>query len=185
MRVLTVVVALIGTPVLVAMSQDPGQAATSAVAADKCATADQQRSSNSWDSNRQAADPKGRERVGCSPAAPAPPPPSWPAGTAVIDGRVFDGDVNGLANWVVELNGTATTLEGPVPVAASMLTDASGYFAFKALPAGTYTVCEVWQDGWIQYWPGSWGTACRTGLGHTVTVSAGLIYTVFFGNYIP
>lgn len=186
MRVLTLVAALIATPVLAAMSQDPGQAATSAAAAGKCATADERRSANSWEGKQPEADPKSRSRVGCSPVAPTPPPPP-PSGAAIV-GRVFDGDVNGLANWTVTLSGTVT---------ATAVTDASGSFAFRGLQAGTYIVCEAWteswQDVWFQYWPRFGTTKCSspgTGLGYTLVITAADVaaqagFVVHFGNLIP
>ena len=181
MRVLTLVAALIATPALAAVSQEPGQAATSAAADGKCATADAQRSSKSWEGGNQPADPKGRDRVGCSPVAPPPPaPPPAPVAGAAIVGRVFDGNTVGLANWTVTLTGT---------VNATATTDAAGSFAFKGLQEGTYTICEVWTDPWIQYWPRT-GTACKTGIGYTLIITAAQVtaqagFVFYFGNVVP
>jgi len=63
-----------------------------------------------------------------------------------------------LANWCVQLSGTATAL-----------TDASGNYTFTGLPDGTYTVCELVQSGWQQTFPGS-GDTCPTGFGWTFTL---------------
>jgi hypothetical protein len=168
---------------LVGVSQNLGQAATSASDAGKCATADAQRSTTSWES-AQPADNKDRARVGCSPVAPTPPPPpSWQNGTATIAGRLFDGDGNGLMGWVINLSGTLTS---GAAVSASTTTDATGSFAFRSLPYGTYTVCEAMQSGWGQYWP-FMGTQCPSTsdtrlLGYTYTISDGGGYLGYFGN---
>jgi hypothetical protein len=55
---------------------------------------------------------------------------------------------------------------------ATTLTDGSGNYIFPDLPAGTYTVCEQVQTGWIQTRPSS-GTACPTGFGYTFTLADG------------
>jgi hypothetical protein len=65
---------------------------------------------------------------------------------------------------------------------ATTLTDGSGNYTFSNLPAGTYTVCEQVQTGWIQTRPLS-GPACPTGLGYTFTLLDGRsAYFVNFAN---
>jgi hypothetical protein len=65
---------------------------------------------------------------------------------------------------------------------ASMSTDGNGVYTFSGLPAGTYTICEVVQVGWVQTFPGQ-GTACPGGHGYTFTLSAGQTGSfVNFGN---
>ncbi len=75
MRAFAVLVALVATPFMVGVSQNRGQAATSAADAGKCATADANRSPTSWETSGKPDDKKGRDRTGCSPVAPTPPAP--------------------------------------------------------------------------------------------------------------
>lgn len=183
MRVLGVLAALVATPVLVGMSQDRGQSAAGAA---NCATADANRSPTAAQNSGQPDDKKGRERVGCSPAAavPAPvvpptsppPPPPAPA-TSTIDGTVYyDMESRpGLPAWVVDLAG---------PVSASVVTDAWGRFSFAGLPDGTYTVCEQVPVSWVQTYP-TRGATCASGFGYSFTLANGASGSgVNFGNTI-
>jgi hypothetical protein len=78
-----------------------------------------------------------------------------------------DNGENGLANWKILLSGNATD---------SQRTNANGNYVFSNLPAGTYTVSEVFQNGWTQTLPSSGS--------YTVNVSAGENVTgKDFGNY--
>ena len=108
------------------------------------------------------------------PTLPPPPPPpptsacgSAPAGggTVSIDGQVYQDFApwTGLQGWCVQLSG---------PVSGSVVTDASGNYAFTGLPAGTYTVCEVLQTSWRESFPAS-GPGCPSGFGYTMTLIDG------------
>jgi VCBS repeat-containing protein len=103
-------------------------------------------------------------------------------GTGSISGYVWnDPNANGwdpgetmLSGWTVFLdsNGNGGVDSGePTAVSAS-----NGYYAFGSLTAGTYTVREVAQSGWLQTYPSA-------GRPYTVTLSAGqsVIYQSF-GN---
>jgi Carboxypeptidase regulatory-like domain len=168
MRVPLMILALAAAPFAAAAAQgqaavkDPGQ----------CAVADAHRSSTSWSQDRPA-DPKGRDRTGCSPVAPAqdppsqpadPPTPPPPAGTVSITGSVSNGITYApLAGWVVVLTGSAS---------ATAVTDGTGTYLFSGLPAGTFTVCEQLLGGWTESMPTS-GTACPTGIGYTFSLAEG------------
>lgn len=165
MRVQMVLFALVTTPFLASVAQDQ---AGSIQNAGKCEVADANRSPTSW-SRERPTDPKGRDRTGCSPAAPLPqqppPPPPPPPGSVSISGTVYN-DVSGwpgLGGWVVEVTGAAN---------ASAVSNADGSYALSGLPAGTYTICEVVKSGWTQTYPTA-GTPCPTGKGYTFTLSAG------------
>ena len=197
MRVLGVVAVLVATPVLVGVSQDRGQAATSAASAGNCAAADANRSSSAVQNSGQREDKKGRERVGCSPAAttsvapPAspPPPPPAPAATGSIEGHVYYemspmGPTAGLPDWVVELSG------GPesAPVKVTVVTDGTGRFQFTGLMEGTYAICQQLAPGWRQRLPDS-GPTCTTvtgaSSGFSSPVKEGIVSAGFqFRNYI-
>ncbi len=93
-----------------------------------------------------------------------------------IGGAKFN-DVNGngvrdpgeplLANWVISLTGAATMKD---------TTDNLGRYQFANLPAGTYTVSELNQTGWVQTAPSAPGA-------YTVQLTAGqAIDTLYFGN---
>ena len=108
------------------------------------------------------------------PTLPPPPPPpptsacgSAPAGggTVSIDGQVYQDFApwTGLQGWCVQLSG---------PVSGSVVTDASGNYAFTGLPAGTYTVCEVLQTSWRESFPAN-GPGCPGGFGYTMTLMDG------------
>ncbi len=101
-------------------------------------------------------------------------------GTASIDGQVFK-DVEaelwpGLSGWCVQLSG---------PVSASTVTDGSGNYLFSGVPAGVYTICETVQAGWHQTFPLG-GPSCPSGFGWTINVadSTGNGY-INFGNLTP
>jgi hypothetical protein len=57
-----------------------------------------------------------------------------------------------LAGWTVFLDQNHNGMLDPGEV--STTTDASGAYAFTGLPAGSYTVAEVLQNGWVQTYPG-------------------------------
>jgi hypothetical protein len=160
MRVLKILVALLATPVLVAVSQSGGQAATGASAAGRCATADEQRSSSA----PVHQDKQGRPRVGCSPAAaavvtpppaslPPPPPADQPPATASIDVGVYY--VSPFAPKL-PLPGFAVVISGPMPYTG--VTDNAGRVLVTGLPPGAYVACQLLPAGWGQDAPT--GGAC-------------------------
>ncbi|MEM2347980.1 MAG: SdrD B-like domain-containing protein, partial [Sulfolobales archaeon] len=74
-----------------------------------------------------------------------------------------------LNNWTIVL------YRGSVAV-ASVVTDISGYYEFVGLSAGSYGVCEVLIEGWMQTYPG--GVGC-----HNVTITSGMnLEDLNFGN---
>jgi hypothetical protein len=84
----------------------------------------------------------------------------------------------GLSGWTVTLSG---------PVTTSVVSDASGTYAFTQLPVGLYTVCQVPLAGWSQTGPKTAvGTACPGGTGWALDVPAtmpALWYgSIDFGN---
>jgi len=109
-----------------------------------------------------------------------PPPP--PTG-AEIHGSVFldanadglrDPSEGGIPNWSVMLSGTS------IP---AVQTDGNGNYAFTGLPAGTYTVCEGQRFAFFQTAPQT-GEACGSGIGYSVTLTAGEVRTgLDFGNF--
>jgi hypothetical protein len=171
MRVPIILLALASTPLVAAAAQ--GQAAVKD--GGQCAVADAHRSPTSW-SNQRPDDPKGRDRTGCSPVAPAPapqsqpgdppppPPPPPPAGTISITGNVYNGATySPLPGWVVVLSGDAS---------GTAVTDGSGAYQFAGLPAGTFTICEQLLSGWTETIPSS-GTSCPSGIGYTFSLADG------------
>ncbi len=201
MRALTVLLALVATPFLVGVSQQPVKT-NSGVGHDAahCARRVAQRPGEAINKCDPApttpppvvsppvVDPPAGDPPPPLPPPPLPPPPpvsgggcvsSGPAGgTASIDGQVFV-DASpwpGLQDWCVTASG---------PVSATAVTDASGNYLFSGLPAGTYTVCEALQSGWHETFPTS-GPACATGLGWTITVTDGSGASfIWFGNLTP
>ena len=94
-----------------------------------------------------------------------------------ISGNVFnDFNSNGVKDeGDVTLTGWRIRLSGPKN--DSLFTDANGLFQFNNLPAGTYTLSEVAQSGWLQSAPSAPGT-------FTITiVSNSVIENKNFGNY--
>jgi len=74
----------------------------------------------------------------------------------------------GLSGWKIRLSGTKTD---------SALTDASGNYSFTNLTAGSYTLTEVNQSGWLQTFPTNPST-------YTISVSSGTVSTgKDFGNF--
>ena len=70
-----------------------------------------------------------------------------------LDGDgVRDSGEPALANWRVYLDGNTNGQWDTGET--SVLTDASGNYAFLGLPAGTYTVAQVLQTGWMRTYPG-------------------------------
>lgn len=188
MRVLTVLVALVATPLVAAVAQSgPRPAQDPRFCGQHLRLAE--------NAGKPVPVHNGRHGVldyPCGVTDPPPPPPSEPpppgstgcvasapaaAGSAAIRGGVFtDGWVAGLGNWCVELTGA---------VVATAVTDASGSYVFTGLPDGEYTVCEVLQSGWTQTFPRS-GTPCPTGVGYTFSIVGGnTAWFVDFTNVAP
>ncbi len=92
-----------------------------------------------------------------------------------LDGDgVWDDSEPGLADWKIYLdeNGSGQW-DADEPF---QLTDPDGNYTFTGLPAGTYTVAEVLQDGWLQTTPAA-------GF-HSVTLTSGQDVTgLEFGNW--
>jgi hypothetical protein len=80
---------------------------------------------------------------------------------------VKDSGEPGLPGWTITLTG---------PSNQTAVTDNTGSYWFTGLPAGTYTLCEITQPGWVQTTP---ATGCIT-----YAVSNGqIIQNVNFGNW--
>lgn len=89
--------------------------------------------------------------------------------------------------WVADWEVKALTPPGAI-VASGLTTPTTGTTLteaiFRYLPAGTYTVCETLQNGWINSAPGAsdpaYGQPCKA-----VTLSPGQSVIVLFGNFVP
>jgi uncharacterized repeat protein (TIGR01451 family) len=87
---------------------------------------------------------------------------------------VWDAGEPGLNGWTIKLDGGSTHLTA---VTANDSNGNPGYYSFTG-PAGTYTISEVNQSGWIQTYP--------SGNSYTVTLGNGEIVSgKNFGNYLP
>ncbi|VVB91156.1 SdrD B-like domain protein [uncultured archaeon] len=87
---------------------------------------------------------------------------------------VRDPNESGLAGWNITINGT-DSITGTA-VSQTTTTDANGNYNFTGLTAGTYTISETMQNGWVQ-------TAPTTGT-YTVTITSGAAITgQDFGNF--
>lgn len=189
MRVLIAVFALVATPFIASVAQERGQSGhrgdvhevrRSSVKGQKG-----QKAHHDDGANCEAEGNQQGENEGCGDPPPSPILPPTPLGggkLAEIHGMVWH-DVAasgimvagaGVANWDVLLGGAASK---------SMLTDATGNYAFVGLSAGTYNVCETTRFAWIQTFPTS-GGSCTTGFGYTVSLAAGQVVTgLNFGNW--
>ncbi|MEK7264115.1 MAG: SdrD B-like domain-containing protein [Bacteroidota bacterium] len=79
-----------------------------------------------------------------------------------------DAGENGIANWKIKLSGAKTD---------SVVTDGSGNYSFINLNAGSYTVSEVSQSGWLQTFPPNPGV-------YSVAIASGSNFTSKnFGNF--
>jgi uncharacterized protein (DUF2141 family) len=63
---------------------------------------------------------------------------------------VQDGNETGLSGWTINL--TYNDASG-TPVTLTTTTDAKGGYCFNNLPAGTYTLSETQQSGWLRTYP--------------------------------
>ncbi|OGV08464.1 MAG: hypothetical protein A2499_04710 [Stygiobacter sp. RIFOXYC12_FULL_38_8] len=111
----------------------------------------------------------------------------------IIEGRTSPADLNngslcGMKFWDYYQNGikdeselllglsgwTITLTMGAVQMTA--ITGTNGAYCFNNLPAGTYTLTETPQDGWLQTFPPSPGV-------HTITLAVGQsVENIDFGN---
>jgi hypothetical protein len=158
MRVLTALFALVATPFVISVAQDP-RSGIAPVDMGQCVQQGQ--------------------NLGDTCLTVPPPPPN----SAEIHGLVF-GDANanglldpgevGIAGWLVSITG---------PVNATVATDALGNFTFTGLAAGTYTVCEASKFPYtVETIPTS-GPACPFGFGYAVTLTDGqVVRGLLFGN---
>ena len=95
-----------------------------------------------------------------------------------------DNSDGGLSGWTINLYAS----DGTTLLAATSTRTSSpgplGSYEFLNLGPGTYIICEVLQNGWVQTYPTS-GTACSgSTLGYTVAVSSGYNVTAKdFGNF--
>ncbi len=65
---------------------------------------------------------------------------------------VWDQGEPGLPGWIIYLDANNNgILDGEL----ATTTDANGNYSFSGLPAGTYTVAEFMQPGWVQTYPGT------------------------------
>ncbi|TAK64539.1 MAG: T9SS type A sorting domain-containing protein, partial [Bacteroidetes bacterium] len=93
---------------------------------------------------------------------------------------VKDSTEPGLEHWLIKLYDSSRDL------AMVDTTDSSGFYSFQDLAAGTYTIREVQQDGWIQTHPrtADLSTGVPPGV-HIVTVANGINRTELnFGNTV-
>jgi hypothetical protein len=80
----------------------------------------------------------------------------------------------GLAGWNITIKGTDTITNTSLSVTTT--TDANGYYKFTGLTAGTYTITETLQNGWVQTTP--------LGGSYTVNIiSDSVIKRKDFGNF--
>ncbi len=87
---------------------------------------------------------------------------------------IKDSDEVGLAGWVINIKGMDTITKTAVNMTTT--TDSNGNYNFTGLTAGTYTISETLQNGWIQTAPVN-GT-------YTVNIVSGSNFTgQDFGNF--
>ncbi len=165
MRVFTVLIALVATPFIMSVAQNP-----------------RARPDQPDGGGNQCVQEGQNEGGDCVPTPPPPPPP--PPNSASISGMVF-GDPN--ANGVLDpgelgIEGWLITITGPVNT--TIATDVLGNFSFTSLPAGAYTVCQASKFPFnFQSVPVA-GPTCPFGLGYDVTVVDGQAVTgLLFGDF--
>lgn len=91
----------------------------------------------------------------------------------IKDNNNFINEV-GLAGWNITINGTDTITNTPVSITKT--TDANGNYQFTGLTAGTYTITETLQNGWVQTAP--------SGGSYTVIITSGTVTKgQDFGNF--
>ena len=87
-----------------------------------------------------------------------------------LDMYMDDGSEPGLSMWLIVLSGTTYSGES---VYRTRLTESNGYYEFKTVEAGEYTVSEVMLTGWVNIAPISSGT---------FAVGSGTTFACDFGN---
>lgn len=114
---------------------------------------------------------------------PTPTPTPWsdgpgPGVVRIMGQKVNDLNCNGkndnepgLSGWTITLKNTGTG------ATLTTVTDATGFYSFNSVPAGTYAISETSQSGWAQSMPANPGT-------HTVTVTGGGVPNLTFGETI-
>src|SRR6266516_3680924 len=198
MRAFMVLLALVATPLVAAISQDHTRSARNDNAVrhsnvrggdvardddgekcDKTHPAARGGSARSFEVrqdalHRQDAQHRrdGKRDEDCVVGDPPPPPPPPPPGAALgeIDGTAFnDLDASGWrAGDEPGLSSWVIELSGPV--SQTTTTNDAGDYILSQLPGGTYLVCEVPQTGWQQTVPMS-GPACpKGGFGYIVVI---------------
>jgi uncharacterized repeat protein (TIGR01451 family) len=100
---------------------------------------------------------------------------------AKISGYKFN-DLNGNGVWdkpsEPALSGWTITLSGPI--SDTKVTDVNGYYEFTGLTAGTYTISEALQAGWIQTAPTPAPPGTYT---VSITTSGQVVTGKDFGNF--
>jgi hypothetical protein len=209
MRAFIVVLGLVATPFLAAVSQipkdpncdnglgDEHRSATGQLHAHKglCATqppppdADHDGVPDSLDQCPDTPLGTAVDASGC-PVGPPPGCVNSPAtGTGAVQGQVFvDDPAQGfpyLAGWCVELrDGSGAVIATAVTSSVALDIEGNNY-VFSGIPGGTYTVCEVLPANttWHETYPTS-GPDCGGGVfGVTVTfMDGGTADLIWFGN---
>ena len=91
---------------------------------------------------------------------------------------VFDPGESKLPGWTVFIDANANKILDLGET--STVTDGSGNYSFTGLLAGTYSICEVMQNGWAQTYPGTGAGTC-----HSVVLGVGAnVGDKNFGNSI-
>jgi hypothetical protein len=85
---------------------------------------------------------------------------------------VWDPNEPGLAGWTIKLDGTA---EDGTTVSRTNITDYNGYYEFRDVSEGTYTLSELLKVGWMRTCPPPPGT-------HTIDVTDDDVLGKNFGN---
>ena len=213
MRALIVVLALVATPFLAAVSQSPQgsdcdnglgdehRSDSGRVHAHKglCATqpplpdADQDGVPDNLD---QCADtPPGTtvDASGCPVTPPTGCVNTVGAGSGFVQGQVFIDDLAQnfpyLAGWCVELRNESGAVIATAVTSGVALDVEGNNYVFAGVPAGTYTVCQVLlSDLWFQNFPAlpMTGPDCGGGiLGYPAEVmDGGTVDFLWFGNLL-
>jgi hypothetical protein len=188
MRVPFVVMALVAAPFIASNAQGGNKSSRN----DNVQQQGQHNDGAKCDKVKKDKGQKGHDDSSCAATkpptpTPAPAPPPAPVGQAEVHGTVFnDTDLDGVMGmFEYGLSGWTVTLSGPVT--ASVVTDATGAYAFTQLPLGIYTVCQVPVAGWMQTGPkAAVGTACPGGTGWSLQVPASMpalwYGSIDFGN---